>query len=157
MRAFRTFDQNAARALLFAVMSDDAADFFRFLTNSYVSEPNPENAQRLWRAVFALDGLYFLLRPVGGENLPAIAVQDGEPHLLVWTDMDSLREYVHSGDHDVATDDAQFLFAPMPKVLEHILRYEEHGVTSIRFNAPIGWSVSIDRMRKVIEHFGILS
>jgi hypothetical protein len=137
-------------------MTDDASDFFRFLTNSYLSEPTPENAQRLWRAVFALEGLYFLLREMGGDAVPAIALQDGGPHLLVWTDLDSLREYVYeSEDEEEADGEPHFLFARMPKVVETMLRFEQHGVEGIRFNAPLGWSVPLERMKIVAQHFGV--
>jgi hypothetical protein len=138
-------------------MTDDAADFFKFLTNSYLSEPNAENAQRLWRAVFALDGLYFLLRSVAGEAVPAIAAQEGGPHLLVWTDLDSLREYVfESEDEEEADGEPHFLFAPMPKVIDTMLRFEEHGVEGVRFNAPLGWSVPMPRLRTVAQLLGAL-
>jgi hypothetical protein len=137
-------------------MTDDAADFFRFLTNSYLSEPTPENAQRLWRAVFALKGLYFLLRPLAGESVPAIAVQEGQPHLLVWTDLDSLRAYVAESEDADSSDEPQYLFAPMPKVVEHMMRYEEHGVAGVRFNPPLGWAVPFDRLRRIAELLGAL-
>ena len=150
-------------------MTDDAADFFRFLTNSYLAEPTDDNARRLWRAVFALEGLYFLLRPVGSQPVPALAVNDGVTHLLVWTDLESLQDYVShtaEGDSDevqmngaVATNgdsEPQYLFAPMPKVIEHVLRYEEHGVQAVRFNAPVGWSVPMERLRAVAQHLGAL-
>lgn len=139
-------------------MTDDAADFFRFLTNSYVSEPNAENAQRLWRAVFALDGLYFLLRPIGAEPVPAIAIQDGGPHLLVWTDLDSLRQYVFESDDEEESEDGEphYVFVPMARAIGHMLRYEEHGVQGVRFNAPLGWAVPFDRLRRVAELMGVL-
>lgn len=139
-------------------MTDDAADFFRFLTNSYLSEPTPENAQRLWRAVFALDGLYFLLRPLGGEAVPAIAMQEGGAHLLVWTDLDSLRDYVFESDEEEESEDGEphYVFVPMAKAVTHMLRYEDHGVVGVRFNAPLGWSVPYERLRRVSEVMGIL-
>jgi hypothetical protein len=134
-------------------MTEDAADFFRFLTNSYLSEPTTENAQRLWR-----EGLYFLLRPMGGDVVPALAMQEGGLHLLVWTDLDSLRSYVFESEdeEESAEGEPHYLFAPMPKVIEHILRYEEHGVSGVRFNAPLGWSVPFDRLRTVARLLGAL-
>lgn len=136
-------------------MADDAADFFRFLTNSYLAEPTPESAQRLWRAVFALPGLYFLMRDVGGESLPAIALNDDIPNLLVWTDLDSLRSYANESNVDSA--EPEFLFAPLPKVIDTILRFDEHGVPAVRFNAPLGWSVPMERLRHVARELGVTS
>ncbi len=130
-------------------MADDAADFFRFLTNSYLSEPTAESAQRLWRAVFALPGLYFLMRDVGGETVPAIALDNDTPALLVWTDIDSLREYVRTTDP--TNVDPNFLLAPLPKVVDTILRFQHHGVDAVRFNAPLGWSVPMERLKAVAE------
>lgn len=138
-------------------MTDESSDFFKFLTNSYLSEPNAENAQRLWRAVFALKGFFFLLREVGGEAVPAIAMQEGTPHLLVWTDLDSLRAYVYeSEDEEEANGEPHFLFVPIPGVVEQMLRFEEHGVEGVRFNAPLGWAVPMDRFRKVVEAMGVV-
>ena len=150
-------------------MADDAADFFRFLTNSYLSETSPESAQRLWQAVFALPGLYFLMRDVGGESVPAIALSKGPmvqgsngprvqmhddvAHLLVWTDLDSLRAYAL--ESDAAKGEPKFLFAPLPKVIETILRFADHGVTSVRFNAPLGWSVPMERLKTVAQQLGV--
>jgi hypothetical protein len=135
-------------------MHENASEFFAFLTNSYLAEPTPENSQRLWRAVFALDGLYFLLREVGGEPVPAIALQDGEPHLLVWTDLESLRGYVHEREPDLQASE-HYLYVPMQQVLDHIFRYCEFGVTGVRFNAPLGWSVPFERLRRVVEQLGM--
>ena len=137
-------------------MTDDASDFFQFLTNSYLAEPTPENAQRLWRAVFALEGLYLLMRPIGGEAVPAIALHEGSAHILVWTDLASLRSYVLQSTEDDRSREPQYLLVKMPAVIDRLLQFEAHGVDGVRFNAPLGWSVPFARLRMVAGHFGIL-
>lgn len=139
-------------------MVEDPDAYFAFLANAYIAEPTPENAQRLWRSVFALDGLYFLLRPLRGEQVPAIALQDGVPFLLVWTDLGTLRSYIaekaESSENEGNED--RYMLVPMEQVMEHIFRYAQYGVKGVRFNPPLGWSVPFERLRLVAEHFGVV-
>ncbi len=141
-------------------MTDDPreiSELFTFMTSAYLDEPTPENAKRLWRALFELKGWYLIIRGDLAKLTPYIGSADGKSFLAVWTDQNTLNTYIDTANVAPEDEDIRYLFLPLPQVLEYVLRVGEIGVDGIRFNPPYGWAVPFATLRGVAAAFGILT
>ena len=131
---------------------DDPEQYFAFLTSSYLDDPTPEKAQRLWRAAFGLKAWYLLLTETPRGFLPYIGTHEGRTYVAVWTDMGTLSTYTESPTVAAAGRELRYMMIPLPQAVEHLLGYEEQGIDGVRFNPPLGWSVPFATLRAVAEH-----
>jgi hypothetical protein len=137
-------------------MTERPAEHFAALTDNYLADPTPENAQTLWSAALQLEGWFIILRGDPASPIPYCGSLDGRSFLAVWTDAETLNTYIDTaGLQPDEAGDIHYMMLPLPQAIDYILSFEEHGLDGIRFNLPKGWSVSFGTLRNIARFFSI--
>lgn len=120
-------------------------------------EPTTANLEALWRAVFLLQGWYFLPSRSGdGPAFPTVIMVDGAPWVLVFTNVRRLKAFARAADRVNPDGSTPMLVLDPGSATDQILAHRGELAGAI-FNpdAEDSFRAPIEALEAYAHHFGV--
>ena len=121
------------------------------------AQPTTEHIEELWRAVFLLQGWYFLpSRSDEGPAYPTVSMIDGEPWVLAFTNVRRIQDFARAAGRTTSDGSVPLLVLDPADSMDRVLEVRD-SIAGVIFNidSEATFRAPVEALEAYAHHFGV--